>query len=172
MSFLKFLDKKEHEADVDMVDNDLSLPPLPPIEGVPEEIENPFEDLTLPPLPSLEESVNEEISEVDDDLDFKFPDLNDIPDEFKDEIIPVQEVKVEEFRSEGPIFVNISGFKELIDDIDQIKLNLRVGNSSLRRVLDLKDVQDKRFLKWQAELHEAQRKLMYIDNVLFETKHY
>jgi len=169
---------------------------------VPSELEDPFEkkyddlnknkDLdndfeSLPPLPSLDRvkekksinniSIPNKINEIEDHKEvvsthndkFEFPDISEAPD-FEEEVN--EKIERGYNKKEGPLFVNISGFKEILKDINDIKKDFREGSEILDSILEMKDRQDHRFIKWSEELQEVESKLMYIDKKLFETKYY
>jgi hypothetical protein len=161
------------------------LPPLPDIDEDSDESEGDIDEKSdmafeLPPLPDIDEDTD---ITYDDEQpkELQFPDINQIPDFLEDDEESNQTVKEinQELESlhnkkdlEGPLFVNIVGFKELLEDIDIIKKDLRNGSKILENIIEFKNTQDHKFMKWENSLEEVEKKLMYIDKSLFETKHY
>ncbi len=71
-----------------------------------------------------------------------------------------------------PLFVNVSGFKAVLGDLDSIRNQLQSGVAALDKIIEIKNSEDQEFTRWQKALEDVERKLMYIDKVVFETKHY
>jgi hypothetical protein len=166
----------------------------------PKQLEDPFEN-SLPGLPDLEEEVNKEASDLElpelelpeldepiekdkEDEDREDPDILEFPDlssaPFDEESEQMIEETAEELlgrrahkflEEKGPLFVNITGFKELLGEVDDIKKSLKKGMSALNNVMELKDLEDSKMMKWQKSLEDMERKLMYVDKILFETEH-
>ncbi len=134
---------------------------LPPLEEVPEQI------------PELEE-VNEEIPEEEP---------------YHAEIFPIEEktmpMKTEPMRTMprlravkepvtrkkgGPIFIEVNEFTNLIKDIETIKSGLKKADDSLLSLNDLKSKQDSGFEKLRGSMENIERKLIYVDNIIFEKR--
>ncbi len=113
---------------------------------------------------------------------FEFPDMSLVPDEFKERVEEdVRDTKSELLQAkhhdkirgmEGPLFVNINGFNDLVVGIDSIKKALKDCDIILKNTLVMKEKQDHKLIQWQEEFEDVERKLLYCDKVLFETKHY
>lgn len=102
---------------------------------------------------------------------FEFPDMSDAP-EVEEVTLPEEDKTLRKTPIEGPLFLNISGFKDIVSDINSIKKDLREGSKILETVLEMKDRQDHRFIKFNEDLQDMESKFMFVDKTLFETKHY
>ena len=80
--------------------------------------------------------------------------------------------KTEIKTKQGPLFVNVAGFRSVLGDIDGVKMELRNELLALDKINEVKNAQDRLFSKLHGSIEDLERKLMYIDKVVFETKHY
>lgn len=78
-------------------------------------------------------------------------------------------VVLNEIRSKkrGPIFVDINSFKTMLDGIDTIKSDIKLSEDVLQNLTKIKDSKDKELEKWRLQLEDIQRKISYVDKVIF-----
>jgi len=69
----------------------------------------------------------------------------------------------------APIFVRVDDYREIIDGTGRIRNNLKEATDIVLRMGELKNEQDKEFERWRLQLEDVQRKLMYVDKVIFES---
>lgn len=172
-------------------EDDMELPPLPPLE----QKESSFETLKntnsktrlpqdlnvdeleeeLPPVPDLEELKGEmpplrEIGQNEIQR-LEFPEMKE------EEEIPAAPVEDHELPnieekhrtiSEGPLFVNIRSYKDVIESINTIKSKAKDGEDCVNRLNEIKNQKDKYFEQLRVKLEDLQRKSLYIDKSLFE----
>ena len=128
------------------------------------------------PKPSNDEGKLEDLERLE------FPDMSLVPDEFRERIgEDIRDTRRELLQNKthtkikemhGPLFVNLNGFNDLVMSIDSIKGALKECDLILKNTLVMKEKQDHKLIQWQEEFHDIERKLLYCDKVLFETKHY
>ncbi|MCK4670383.1 MAG: hypothetical protein KAT43_04200 [Nanoarchaeota archaeon] len=162
------------------------LPPLPPFEakaGLPEKVEKPLFEISspkgAPPAPPAGPLFPEIKEEAPADLP-AFPKIG------KKKIIPlkvIEEVEEEEFRAEKkelhelkkrlpkPTFIEINDFKEVLEFIGQIRNELKDGDAVLFKLNEIKNMQDKKYESWKSVMRDLQRKFIYVEKTLFETKY-
>jgi hypothetical protein len=69
------------------------------------------------------------------------------------------------------IFVEINDFKELLEDLGEVREHLNEHEAILDKLNAIKNETDKHYDKWHAQLNDLQRKLLFIDKTIFETKY-
>jgi hypothetical protein len=149
----------------------------------------PMEDLDLPPPPAYPGGGGAEPAPMDagDSLmssdPMGLPVEPDMPEE-KLEIKPrvhhvprregptkQQAIAEVEKRPEprGPIYVPVEDYKAVLDGTEQVRGDLKEATEVLGRLNELKNEEDKEFEKWRSELEDIQRKLTYVDKIIFES---
>ena len=73
-------------------------------------------------------------------------------------------------RGEGPIFVKVSDFRNVLDELGLIKSALKESNDIITRTLQFKEDEDAAYSKWQKTINEINRNLLFIEKTLFEQK--
>jgi hypothetical protein len=68
-----------------------------------------------------------------------------------------------------PIFVRVDDYREILEGMTRIRNNLKEATDLVLRLNELKNEEDKEFDKWRLELEDVQRKLMYVDKIIFES---
>lgn len=76
--------------------------------------------------------------------------------------------KMEQHEVKKPIFVKIDAYKDMTDEIGLIKTNLKEAEDLVKRVAEFKEDEDKEFNKWQDQLNDIQKKLIFADKILFQ----
>ncbi|MDP7323133.1 MAG: hypothetical protein QF632_00050 [Candidatus Woesearchaeota archaeon] len=69
-----------------------------------------------------------------------------------------------------PSYVKVEDFKDMLGGIQIVKTNLKQCDEIFERLNQVKNDEDKEFEKWRSKLEDLQRKLIYVDKVLFEAK--
>jgi hypothetical protein len=157
------------------------LPPLPKEEskfsGMPE---LPKEDNELSQLPEMEEPSELPPLQKDDGLQ-----LPEIGEPKEQSPLPVAKVApkpvepqiytgapVEEKNNRVPVigkkFITIEDFRQIQDGISNTKNNLKDSDSSFDKLEENKNGRDKSYVDWSHSLHEMQKKIMFIDKILFK----
>lgn len=177
---LKFLDddigKSRELPRLPPIDETRGFPPPPKPLGLAAEI--PFPKPPEPPkeLPPLfEEKVPEELPDFPE-FEHKELLLPEIPQpkeiEVKEEAPLMKMEKPEIPRHEkGPIFVEVNDFKKMLEEVTHIKNELKSGDTSAEKTLDIKNEQDRKFTKFKSIVEDLERKILYVDKTLFETKY-
>ena len=143
-------------------EDDLELPELPPLAELPhlpnapnEKYEIPLledQERSLPPLevmPSLEEPIRTNESEETIDLTKKQDNNN---------------------KERGPIFIKVDDYRNVLESINIVRNKLNESDYIVEALNDLRNKVDAEFENWREDLEEMQRKVMYMDKVLFEGK--
>lgn len=96
-----------------------------------------------------------------------------LPEGFTDGSEPVEDhlekPKLRSYDSNAPLFITIEGYRRILADLDHVKNQLKHAEDVVGRLNELKSAKDKEFEKWRMELEDVQRKLLYVDKVIFET---
>jgi soluble cytochrome b562 len=69
---------------------------------------------------------------------------------------------------EMPIYVRIEEYKDILDVINMLKNKLKEAKETVSRINELKNEEDVELEKWESGLDAVQRKIDYIDKVMFE----
>jgi len=69
---------------------------------------------------------------------------------------------------EMPIYVRIEEYKDVLDVLNMLKNKLREARATLDRVNELKNEEDLELEKWETGLDAVERKIEYVDKVMFE----
>ena len=69
------------------------------------------------------------------------------------------------------VFVKLDEYNDLLDIIALINEKIKNARDILGKVYDLKNQEDTELEVWKNSLDDVERKLKYIDNVLFEPKY-
>jgi hypothetical protein len=69
----------------------------------------------------------------------------------------------------GPLYVPIEDYRAVLEGADHIRSNLKETSDILGRMNELKNEEDREFEKWRGELEDIQRKLTYVDKIIFES---
>lgn len=69
---------------------------------------------------------------------------------------------------EGPLFINLSGYKTVLLTVDDIRDSLKRANDRLANLSGIKLREDSSLEAWHSSLENIQRKMVFIDRSLFE----
>ena len=175
----KFLKKKEKEAKL----------PLPPVRRQGAKLE-------IPPPPVSEEDLPEfpEIPEIKEEPFPKAPPIKkpvpSFPEMGKKLKLPTprppipsgEELEEEAFEEEKrkrartefypeaikPLFVKMESFQSVINELNLIKSITKESEDAVIRVGDFAEDQEKEFNRWQGQLTDLQKKLIFIDKTIFK----
>ena len=67
-----------------------------------------------------------------------------------------------------PVFVRIENYKEVLDVMNMIKNKLEDAKKTLSRINELKNREDGELDEWRIEMGDVEKKVDFIDHVLFE----
>jgi len=149
--------------------DDLELPPLPSLDSSEQQgFDQKYDEMELPPLPSLDGS------EKDEDMPEDVPGAQE-PNYDEKVIEPFEERKIPTLKEvrqkrivEGPLFVNVSSYKDVITNVNLVREKIRETEAYAEKLNDIKNTKDKYFEQLRAKLEDLQRKSLYVDKVLFE----
>jgi len=66
-----------------------------------------------------------------------------------------------------PVFVNVADYQDIMNGIDKIRHTLSDSEDIISKLNDLKNAEDKVFEDWRTQIEDIERKLTYIDQVIF-----
>ena len=173
-------------------EEDLDLPPMPP-DGfdnsqMAEEMPSPpplDDDLDLPPLDDAEMNPP---TPIRDDIETS-QELLELPSLSEDELElpPLEEPqpmqmpkrqamqqrqempKIQERYLNQPIFLRVEKFKDVIHDINNVKAAFKDAESGIELVAGTEEKISKELQRWRNSLDDMEKKLMFIDKVLFKS---
>lgn len=68
----------------------------------------------------------------------------------------------------APVFVKIEEYKDIIDVINLIKNKINEAKKTLSEINQLKNKEDEELATWHSELTEIEKRMEFINRVLFE----
>lgn len=71
--------------------------------------------------------------------------------------------------SDRPMYVRVDDYKAILEGTSRVRDNLKEATDVVTRMNELKNEEDKEFEKWRAQLEDIQRKLTYVDKIIFES---
>jgi hypothetical protein len=69
---------------------------------------------------------------------------------------------------EMPIYVRIEEYKDVLDVISMLRNKLKEARDSLQKINELKNEEDIELEKWEAGLDAVERRIAFVDKVMFE----
>jgi hypothetical protein len=78
------------------------------------------------------------------------------------QIIPKRETK-------GPFYVKVDDYRAILESTTRIRDDIKDASDLVMRMNELKNEEDKEFEKWRQQLEDIQRKLTYVDKIIFES---
>ena len=69
--------------------------------------------------------------------------------------------------AEGPLFVSVQDYEAILNSVNSIKEKLSEAESSFQKLQTIKKEQEQGLEDWRLTLEDVQRKLTYVDDVLF-----
>ena len=180
-----FFKKKKEKLDLDLppppkptteLPSPKELKAIPPEETEAKDKFPPIHDLKdlekdIPPLPDLEE-LEKELPPLrklgkDELPKLKYPEKE--PEQISAGPIEKPELTQEERpKLKGPVFVNVSSYKNVLNDLVLVRSKIKESENSLKRLSEIKNSKDKYFEQFRSRLEDLQRKSSYVDKSLFE----
>lgn len=68
----------------------------------------------------------------------------------------------------GPLFVSVQDYQAILNSVNGIRARLNDADESFKKLNEIKASQDKQLDDWRGYLENVQKKLTYVDEVLFE----
>lgn len=68
-----------------------------------------------------------------------------------------------------PLFVKVGDYQDVVESTRTIKTTIDEAEKIIARLNEIRTEQEKEFAKWRVALEEVERKLAYVDKVIFET---
>ncbi len=153
--------------------------PAPPVSEVPAApIPAPEEEPNLE-FPSLDIENIPEIEEIETNLpqttekapEFKFsipePVSEEIPSELP-ELEPAFIPKIPKKMPLSSLFISIDNYKYVVEELNTAKAHMETFLGTPAKLNSIRVTKDSAFEKWRQTLEDCQRKLLYIDKILFE----
>lgn len=132
-------------------------------------------ELDIPPAPPSEEDLPEfpEIPEFKEKPTATAPPKRALPSAEKIEEEAFREEKrqlamAETHEVAKPVFVRMDSFQSIISELNMIKSIAKESDDAIIRVGDFAEDQDREFNKWQSQLGDIQKKLIFIDKTMFK----
>ncbi|HSU72504.1 MAG TPA: hypothetical protein VLJ21_01500 [Candidatus Binatia bacterium] len=121
--------------------------------------------LPPPPMPDLEEHPEAmDFPEPPQELEALAP-MDEAPMESSE---PMPEPRApHRIDREGPLFVSVQDYQMILNGVTAIKSKLSATDESFKKLHDVKAAQEKQLELWRQSLEDVQRKLTYVDEVLF-----
>lgn len=69
--------------------------------------------------------------------------------------------------SSGPIFVSVQDYQMILSGVTAMKSKLAATDESFKKLHEIKAAQEKQLDAWRTALEDVQRKMTYVDEVLF-----
>tara|TARA_Y100000310_G_scaffold57465_1_gene52657 strand:- start:780 stop:1523 length:744 start_codon:yes stop_codon:yes gene_type:complete len=79
-----------------------------------------------------------------------------------------REEDVVERKVSGPLFVKHDSYRSILEGISIIKDRLKQSEDLALSLNNIKNSKDKEFERWRTSLEDVQRKLIYVDKILYE----
>ncbi|MDP7140797.1 MAG: hypothetical protein QF362_01455 [Candidatus Woesearchaeota archaeon] len=79
-----------------------------------------------------------------------------------------REEDVAERKVSGPLFVKQDSYRSILEGISIIKDKLKQSEDLVLNLNNIKNSKDKEFERWRTSLEDMQRKLIYVDKILYE----
>lgn len=71
-------------------------------------------------------------------------------------------------KSSAPVFVKIEEYKDIVDVINLIKNKINDAKKTLNEINELKNKEDEELAAWHSELTEIEKRMDFVNRVLFE----
>jgi len=130
---------------------------IPTVTGASEEHEEPHMM-----MPAPQESHEEELHEA--------PELPNLPD-LEEPVVMEPTIRPPTRRVDGgsikPMFISIEDYQDILSSIGNIKDALHETEGAMSRLNELKNAQERILEDWRTHIEDAERKITYIDQVIF-----
>ena len=152
MALLDFLKKKKQEGPT--ISEELEVPAAPP---------------TSEELPEFPSEAAPKVKKAEKEVEIVSKDVVEKEEGYAIQLQKGELGEREELKPK-PIFVDLQLYKDMLDEVGLIKSVLKENEDALARVAEFKQDEDKEFKKWQDQLLDVQRKLIFADKTLFGLK--
>lgn len=129
------------------------------------------EALTLPPppMPDTEDAMPEPIEMPEPPMDIEPVAVSEHEEEVIHDEHPMESPMHvgHALPREGPLFVSVQDYQLILNGVTAIKSKLSATDESFKKLHDVKQAQEKQLEMWRQSLEDVQRKLTYVDEVLF-----
>ena len=71
-------------------------------------------------------------------------------------------------RESMPVFVRIEDYKDILDIMEVLKTSIEEAKKTLAKISELKNKEDAELVEWKSEIIDVEKKVDYIDHILFE----
>jgi len=166
MGFLKFLKKKKEEDTLpEPPASDLDIPPAPP--GIPDNVPD------FPVIKTEEYPVEKEVIKQANEEKKVRPIILPEPKEShffqhdEEEAPPVPMSHMSEI-PDRPVFLKSKKFQQTLGRILTTRKLLKHAGDHLVEINEIKNKEEKEYTLWKSKLEDIQRKLIYVDKLLFE----
>jgi len=163
------------EAAKEVLKGEKPIPELPPLEiGEPEkhlpsempEIKPSAEEKKPSGMPEFPEVPKEEAEEMPEEK------IEEVKEAEKPAIFEEKAEAIEKPAPAGeiaaPKFVTALSFQTVLTEADAIRSSIRETENIIARINSLKKEEEKEFGSWRAQLEDVEKKLSYIDEVIFK----
>ncbi len=116
------------------------------------------ENNDLPVFPSLEDVDHEESEDFED---------------YKDHIKDVEVERLshrDDLSLSKPIFMSVHLYKELIDELGQMKDRFSESGNTIDNIEKINDDNERYYRRWKNQIENIHNKLIYVDETLFKGK--
>ncbi|MEK6822283.1 MAG: hypothetical protein AABY13_00515 [Nanoarchaeota archaeon] len=133
------------------------------------------ESLTLPPPPAPEAPMPSSevriVSELPEMSEMQAPQMPQEP--MHEEMLMREEAPAPEPMTmpttpeREPLFVSVQDYQEVLGSIGYVRNKLGEADELVKKLNSLKVSEEKEFEAWRAQLEDLQRKLAYVEDVIF-----
>jgi hypothetical protein len=155
----------------------MDIPPPPPLEEA-GEVKAPAKELAveedvLPELPPLDsgEHFESEMPEIKPKmLEKAMPKMPEFPSH--EEMPGMEEPEEEPIEEAAPVkepqFLKASESRSLVAEAEEMRRSLNRIGGIIKEIDSLKEAEEKEFHRWRINLEDAEKKLSYVDRVIFK----
>ncbi len=159
MGFLNFIKKTKKKEDFSFPSNlDLDIPPPPPTVKSAAKVEK-----ELPSFSAKKVELPKKPIEIPK------PEIRPVPkfvEKFEKKAFKEEKEELHTVERK-PVFIDVEDYRGIISNLMLTKGNIKEATSSLARVEDINEAQDKELEMWQKIYKDLQRKLIFVDKTLF-----
>lgn len=123
------------------------------------------ESVSLPPPPMPDDEMEAPEAPAPEEIE-----PISAPEPVKIEVIEEDEAPEKPRKAlskEGPVFVSMQDYQAILSGVNSIKSKLGEVDDSFKKLNHIKAGQEKELEDWRKALEDVQRKLTYVDEVLF-----
>lgn len=126
---------------------------FPELESAPENFPELSEEISLPELPEIPEAPG------------ILPDIEEFAEEKTSEL---PELKIIHTGKSKPLFINVASYRDLMEQLNNAKSVLTEYAGFSAKLNEIKISKDNSYEKWRNVLEAIERKLLYLDKIIFE----